>query len=285
MNLPTVGLVSPGQMGSAVAGQARLSGAQVFWSPQGRSPRSRRRASEAGLTPLRDMAELCAKSDIILSICPPADAEEVARTVASQGFIGTYVEANAIDPMRFHRIEKTLEQAGSVMDACIIGPPPSVDKPTTLYVAGNSAAIEAVVRLFRGGSVHVIALNEDPPAASALKMAYAGYQKATRTLAAVAHALASRYDVTDHLLREAALNSKSPLSDPAYIPSVAARAWRWAPEMRDVGRTLRDAHLPAELAEATADILTLWFDEKDKFDLTIEEALEGLGSRGHSDYP
>jgi hypothetical protein len=35
----------------------------------------------------------------------------------------------------------------------------------------------------------VTILAQDPPAASALKMAYASYQKATRALAAVAHAL------------------------------------------------------------------------------------------------
>ncbi|WP_432111013.1 DUF1932 domain-containing protein [Streptomyces sp. YPW6] len=34
------------------------------------------------------------------------------------------------------------------------------------------------------------------------------------------------------------------LSDPEYLPSVAARDWRWAPEMEEVADTLRAADLP-----------------------------------------
>lgn len=50
------------------------------------------------------------------------------------------------------------------------------------------------------------------------------------------------------------------LANRDFLPSVAARAWRWAPEMHEVADTLRAQHLPPDLALATADILQHWAD-------------------------
>ncbi len=107
-------------------------------------------------------------------------------------------------------------------------------------------------------------------------MAYASYQKATRTLAAVAHALATQYGVTNHLLAEATRSTRSPLAEPDYLPSVAARAWRWRPEMREIADTLTAAGLPSELAHATASVLARWASEKDRWDLSIDTVLAAL---------
>lgn len=50
------------------------------------------------------------------------------------------------------------------------------------------------------------------------------------------------------------------LTNRDYLPSVAARAWRWAPEMHEVADTLNDQHLPTNLALATANVLQRWTD-------------------------
>jgi 3-hydroxyisobutyrate dehydrogenase-like beta-hydroxyacid dehydrogenase len=276
---PTVGVLSPGQMGAAIAGQARATGHTVLWSSAGRSQASRRRAEAAGLAGCRDVAALCRHADVILSICPPADAEEVAASVAAHGFSGIYVEANAINPSRYAGIKKLLPDARAVLDGSIIGPPPSDGKETTLYLAGPDTESGVVAGLFSGSRVRVKILAHDPPAASALKMAYAGYQKATRTLAAVAHALADQYQVTEHLIDEAERNSRSPLADPGYLPSVAARTWRWAPELHDVAQTLADNGLPPDQARAAAHVLECWSDEKDNVRLTLDETLTLLRAR------
>ncbi|WP_281284357.1 DUF1932 domain-containing protein [Nonomuraea diastatica] len=62
------------------------------------------------------------------------------------------------------------------------------------------------------------------------------------------------------------------MADPAYLPSVAARAWRWAPEMEEVAGALRAAGLPDDLAVAAHAVLSRWEDDKDRFD---------IGLRGH----
>jgi hypothetical protein len=50
------------------------------------------------------------------------------------------------------------------------------------------------------------------------------------------------------------------LTNRDYLPSVAARAWRWAPELREVADTLSAQHLPPDLALATANVLQRWAD-------------------------
>jgi 3-hydroxyisobutyrate dehydrogenase-like beta-hydroxyacid dehydrogenase len=94
----TIGLLHPGEMGSVVGAAARAGGARVLWVSGGRSGATRSRAKAAGLEDVRALSELVSQSDMILSICPPANALGIAREVASLGFGGTYVDGNAVSP-------------------------------------------------------------------------------------------------------------------------------------------------------------------------------------------
>jgi predicted dinucleotide-utilizing enzyme len=94
-----VGVLFPGQMGAAVGNAVR---ADVVWASEGRSDATRQRA--ATFEDVGSVDELVRSSDVILSICPPAIAEEVAEQVFGLGFEGLFVEANAITPERMRRI-------------------------------------------------------------------------------------------------------------------------------------------------------------------------------------
>ncbi|WP_262391885.1 DUF1932 domain-containing protein [Nocardiopsis sp. CNR-923] len=83
-------------------------------------------------------------------------------------------------------------------------------------------------------------------------MAYGSYQKAACALAAVAQALADAHGVSEQLTSEARRLAKSPLATPDHLSGVAAKAWRWAPEMREVADTLAATGLPGDLARAAA---------------------------------
>jgi len=109
--------------------------------------------------------------------------------------------------------------------------------------------------------------------ASALKLAYASYQKASRVLAAIAHSLAREHDVADQLAHEAGLLHSRPLADLDVFCSAAARAWRWAPEMREVHDALRAAGLPDGMALGAADALERWTSVKDRDDLGVDDVL------------
>src|SRR5690348_899695 len=84
-----VGILHPGEMGAAFA--AALPGA--WWASAGRSEATAERARRAGMRDASTVAELLARCEVVLSICPPHAAVAVAGQAA--GFGGLYVDANA----------------------------------------------------------------------------------------------------------------------------------------------------------------------------------------------
>lgn len=277
--MTTMTLLHPGAMGAAVAAQAVKAGHEVLWVPEGRSGSTHQRAKQAGATACGSLGEALERSGIVLSICPPQAAEDVATTVAGYGFAGVYVDANAIDPQRMQRIAKEIGPGGTVLDGAVFGPPPDGQRAVRLYLAGEAEAVDTVGLVFEDTALHVRRVSGSVGSASALKMAFASYQKAARTLAGVAHALAAAHGVGDELTAEAQVMASNILSDPGYLPSVAARAWRWAPEMTDVAETLRAAGLPVDMAEGAVAVMAHWAGDKDQYDLSVAEVLAHLRER------
>ncbi|GAA3299390.1 hypothetical protein GCM10020295_37490 [Streptomyces cinereospinus] len=271
----TVGMLHPGRMGAAVADQLRRSGTTVLWSPHGRSHATAARAAAAALEPVDDLSVLLARADVVLSLCPPAAAEDVARQIADHGFAGKiFIEANAIAPQRVRRIAHMLPKV-TVVDATVIGSPPVGGKRPKLYASGPSAALDRLAGLFATTDVQVCPLGEEIGKASSLKLAYTSYQKASRVLAAVAYGLADANGVADELLDIARQRTGSYLAETEYIPKTAARAWRWGPEMEEAAELLAEAGLPDDLMRATASVLSRWDRARDA-DLSISDALDQL---------
>jgi 3-hydroxyisobutyrate dehydrogenase-like beta-hydroxyacid dehydrogenase len=225
----TVGLLFPGDMGAAV-GNA-VSGA-VLWASEGRSEATRRRA--AGFTDVGSVSELVRSSDVVLSICPPAIAEDVARQVFDLGFDGVYVEANAISPERMRRIAAF---GPRVVDGSIIAA-----RGINLYLAGEGA--EQVAELFGDDEVRAIALDAPVGAASGLKMAFGGWNKIGIALTAQAHAIARAYGATEQLEDEGVPADR--------LQWVADRAWRWAPEMEEIADLCRELSLSEAIPRGAA---------------------------------
>ncbi|MFJ2843502.1 DUF1932 domain-containing protein [Streptomyces griseofuscus] len=277
----TIGLLHPGSMGSAFGAQLRARGHIVLWCPDGRSDATRRRAERVGLEP-EALPELVSRSDVLISLCPPAAAEETAAQVAELGMLGTatiYVEANAVMPSRVQHIADRLAPM-PVIDAAVVGSPPVGGKTPTLYLSGPGKQVDRIAELFAGTDVRTQVLGDNIGQASALKLAYSSYQKVSRVLAAVAYGAAESYGVEDELLVIAAKRTRSYLVETDYIPKTAARAWRWGPELADAAALLADAGLPDSLMHAAATTLARWDGNRDER-LDIAEALEAL--RGERD--
>ncbi|MFF4133727.1 DUF1932 domain-containing protein [Streptomyces mirabilis] len=274
--MTVVGVLHPGSMGAAVAAQAKLSGAEVLWCQTGRSSATRERALRYGLTAVGDLRELVDRADIVLSICPPAYAEDVATAVEAHAFAGIYVDGNAISPATMARVYAIAARGGAtVVDGSIIGSPPSDSKSPRFYLAGPEDARASVAALFVGSAVDTRALSDDIGRASALKLSYSSYQKTSRVLAAVSYALAQDYGVEEELLDIAQGRATSYLAEPDYIPKVAARSWRWGSEMDEVASALREAGLPTDLAKASASVMSRWEGFRDA-PPGIPKALERL---------
>ncbi|NUS81014.1 MAG: DUF1932 domain-containing protein [Streptomyces sp.] len=274
--MTVVGVLHPGSMGAAVAAQARLSGAEVLWCPAERSSATKERALRYGLTTVSDLGELTERAQVILSICPPAHAEDVAIEVSAYPFAGIYADFNAIAPANMARIYAVMSQTGAtVIDGSIVGSPPSASKTARLYLSGTAEALTPVASLFPGPAVRTHLLPGGIGRASALKLSYSSYQKASRVLAAVSYALARDYGVEEELLDIAQGRTTSYLSETAYIPKVAARSWRWGPEMDEVAYALEEAGLPSDLATGAAAVMSRWDNLKDS-PLGIPQTLDEL---------
>ncbi|MFD4831885.1 DUF1932 domain-containing protein [Streptomyces uncialis] len=272
-------------MGAAFGAQLRARGRLVLWCPDGRSDTTRRRAEQAGLEP-EALPQLGSRSDVLLSLCPPAAAEEAATQVADLGTAGAgtiYVEANAVSPSRVQRIADRVAPM-PVVDAAVVGSPPVGGKSPTLYLSGPGEQADRIAELFAGTDVRTHVLGDSIGQASALKLAYSSYQKVSRVLAAVAYGAAETYGVADELLEIAARRTGSYLVETDYIPKTAARAWRWGPELEDAASLLADAGLPDSLPRAAAETLARWDDRRDE-SLAVSKALEALGAERDPRYP
>ncbi|HEY4909633.1 MAG TPA: phosphogluconate dehydrogenase, partial [Methylomirabilota bacterium] len=92
----TIGVLHPGEMGSMVGAAARANGLRVLWASDGRGDQTSARAAAAGLEDVKTLAPLVASSQVILSICPPHAATDLARLVMARPFSGIYVDGNAV---------------------------------------------------------------------------------------------------------------------------------------------------------------------------------------------
>ncbi|MFJ3127968.1 DUF1932 domain-containing protein [Streptomyces sp. NPDC086993] len=276
MDQPTVGILHPGSMGAAVAACAATNAAAVLWCEAGRSAASAKRAVQFGLTPVAALGELLDRSDIVVSLCPPAAAEDLAHDAAGHRFDGVYLEANAINPERAQRIASLLAPDATVVDGGVVGSPPVGGKTPTLYLSGPTAATERIGVLFEGTAVRTKSLGAEVGRASALKLAYASFQKTSRVLVALAVGMAREHGVDQELIEVASRRTDSYLSEPQYIAKTAARAWRWGPELEEAADTLAAAGLPPEMLRAAASTLARWHDVKDDGELTLIDALDRL---------
>ncbi|MFF9922591.1 DUF1932 domain-containing protein [Streptomyces globisporus] len=276
MNQPTVGILHPGSMGAAVAACAAANAAAVLWCEAGRSAASTERARQYALRPMGTLAELLDRSDIVISLCPPAAAEDLARDIAEHSFAGLYVEANAISPVRTQRIAALLAPAVTVVDGGVVGSPPVGGKTPTLYLSGSADATARIESLFAGTAVQTSVLGTEVGKASALKLSYASFQKTSRVLVALAVGMAREHGVDQELIEVASRRTDSYLSEPQYVAKTAARAWRWGPELEEAADALATAGLPPEMLRAAASTLARWHEAKDDNELTLTDALDRL---------
>ncbi|MBK3627630.1 NAD(P)-dependent oxidoreductase [Streptomyces sp. MBT49] len=274
-----VGILHPGSMGAQVAAQAVAAGATLRWLPQGRSEATRERAGDIGLRPAADLRELAGACEILLSVCPPAAALDVAAQVADAGFRGVYVDANAVGPERMAEITDVFAGgAVTVVDGGITGPPPREPGRTRLYLSGDDAAVARVRDLFEGTALTPFVLPGPVGRASALKLAFAAYNKISYALAAQACALADGHGVLDELVDLAGhLLPDTPLGTPEHLATAGARAWRWEPEMREIAGACRAAGVSAAFAEAAAATFGRWEAHKDDQAVTAGELIADLG--------
>jgi len=280
MNAKTVALLHPGNMGATIGAAAATSGARVIWVSHQRSKATQERAKQAGLIDVENLSNAVRASDIVLSVCPPHAALELAKSVAQQKFSGIYVDANAVSRATAEQIGDIVTKAGAIfVDGGIIGAPVKKAGTTRLYLSGPRAT--EVAELFSASMLNARAISERPGAASALKVAYAAWTKCTDALVLAICALAAHEGVDQALLEEWRISQPDLERKSGRAAAMAApKAWRYVGEMEEIAATFEAAGLPTGFHNAAAEICARLAPFKDQTDPppTVSAVIEALGA-------
>ena len=256
MATPTIGLLSPGDMGHAVGSVLRTNGLTVLTSLDGRSARSRELAATVGIDDAGTVHDLVREVDILLCIVVPAAAPDVARGVAAairkRASPMLYVDCNAIAPRTVRTIGETITAAGGQFaDVGIIGPPPS--RPgTKFYASGPGAADLAILRDF---GLDVRLLDGEIGQASGLKMCYGAMTKGLQALGTellVAARLMGLEEALRAEQRETTADVRAWVE--RSIPTMPPKAHRWVGEMEEIAACFADLGMTPGILNGAAEM-------------------------------
>jgi 3-hydroxyisobutyrate dehydrogenase-like beta-hydroxyacid dehydrogenase len=272
-----IGVLHPGEMGAALGAALRAKGETVLWASAGRSAATADRAAKAGLADVVTVEELAQRSEVIVAVCPPHAAVELARSMPP--FAGVYVDANAVSPTTARTLAGLVSR---YVDGGIIGPPPRNRGTTRLYLSGDETSL--VVDLFAGTIVETRVVSDDATAASAVKMAFAAWTKGTSALLLSVRAVARAEGVEETLLDEWRTSlPQLPEQSLAAARSAVAKGWRWVGEMTEIAATFAAAGLPDGFHHAAAEIYRRSPHAPADADLNLERVLDALSKPSDGD--
>ena len=248
-------ILYPGEMGCAVGKALVAAGWDVSTHLEGPSLVCR---GDVEATAIVDAASLdeALGADVAISLVPPAAAVEVARAVSAAarraGRRPLYLDANSVAPATVLEVAAAVAEAGlDCVDGCFIGSAAEVGGRTRLYLSGPRAGELAPVlpEVFRA-----VALGPEIGAASALKLAFAGFNKGLVALfldVMAAGGAAGGSTELSTCLGEFYPGTLETLA--RLLPSYPRHAARRADELGELVRWLRAQGLDAGWAEAARD--------------------------------
>ncbi len=257
MKIETIGVMSPGDMGQAIAQQLKLKGLNVYTALDQRSARSRALAREAGLTDVGSLAKLTECCDVILSIMNPGAAlgfgSELALVLAANKRRPLVVDCNAIAPVTMQEINAKITAAGGrCADAGIIGPPPRGAAKNWLYVSGPEArALEQLAT----PQMNVVVMSERIGDASAIKICYGAMTKGVTALVLELLVAARRLGV-EAALEAQIKQSRRDIYDwvISALPIMPPKSSRWVPEMLQIARCFESTGMTPRMFLGAADM-------------------------------
>lgn len=250
--MPTIGIVYPGEMGSAI-GQLLLnqSDCSVTATVEGRSARSAANCLRIGITPLDTLQDVLHESEVVISVVPPRAALDLAKRIRAewQPSMQTriFVDANSISPETMCRIVDVFEGATlEVVDAAIHGQASRLSEHATLYLSGRAA--KEVSELF-GSAMRTKNLGSEPGRASLQKMLLGSMSKGIIALYCQALQTAKAADMTETFCQELGhFYPETQAFVERSLPTYGQHALRRSEEMEELASTLESFQIDTGLA-------------------------------------
>jgi 3-hydroxyisobutyrate dehydrogenase-like beta-hydroxyacid dehydrogenase len=253
---PVIGVLHPGAMGAAIGAAVKPVAGAVIWADAGRSHATAKRAELADLVAVPDVAAVARRCRLIISICPPHAALDVAEQVgkALDGVTERplYLDANAVSPATVRQIAERLG-AQHVLDGAVIGPPAYRRGQSTLWLSGPHA--DEVAALFTDSPFEARPINDQLGAASTLKALFALQSKALPTVWLQLADAAERAGVAAQLreqLERTGVDLEQRIA--ALTARAGSKAWRWAGEMDEAADAMAELGMPDGFSRAAAEL-------------------------------
>ena len=287
MDISTVAILSPGDMGHAVGQRLRENELDVITCLAGRSDRTRNLAEKAGIRDVGTMEELVEQSDLIMSMtvsaAVPDVTQQVAHALITTGADTLFAECNAVSPQLVLTLEPMITAAGGrFVDVSIIGGPPRSGYSPHFYVSGEQATQFEQLDDF---GLTVLNLGGDVGQASGIKMCYAAMTKGSWALYTQLLMAAELMGLTEPLLAEFQSGQQAVLQRmERTIPTVPPRSRRWVSEMEEIRDTFAELGMTPQIFEGVTDMyrfiggtpLGEEFPESRDRDRTFTETIEQL---------
>ena len=260
MNLRTIAILSPGDMGHGVGKALSEHGYDVVTCLEGRSQRTKDLAAAGGFRDTASLDEMVSQADLIMSILVPAEAMGVARSVAeamrSTGGSRPFADCNAVSPQTARRMESIINGAGGeYIDGGIIGGSPARGATPRIYTSGPHAGL---MDELDGKGIAVRNLGTEIGRASGIKMCYASMTKGTSALRVAMLTTAQSLGLYDELVAELGFSQQGPLSAmESGVPGLPANAGRWIGEMDEIAATFDAAGVTPHFHQGAAEIFRL----------------------------
>ena len=260
MEISTVAILSPGDMGHAVGQRLRENELDVITCLAGRSERTRALAEKAGIRDVASMEQLVEESDLVMSMTVSAAVsslcQEVADAIRSTGSDTLFAECNAIAPQLTRDLEPVITDAGGrYVDVSIIGGPPRPGYSPHFYTSGEQATEFEQLNDF---GLTVIRLDGEVGQASGIKMCYAAMTKGTSALYSQLLMAAELMGLTEPLLAEFQSGQSAVLQRmERNLPTVPPRSRRWVSEMEEIRDTFAHLGMTPHLFEGVAEMYRL----------------------------
>ena len=253
----TVGIISPGDMGSGIGEKLVKNGARVVVALDARSERTKSLAASAGLEDVGTVERLVTEASHVLSVMVPSEAvsaaERVAKALQSTGAAPIYADLNAISPGSTKRVGEIVEEAGArFVDGGIIGGPPRGSVNPRIYLSGPNAPDLAVLE--EHGLILPV-IGDQVGQASGLKMCYASMTKGLQALGTELLVTARLLGLDEHLRKE--MESSQPAIRQWLSKSMLGmppKAHRWIGEMEEIAQTFEEVGLTPRMLLGAADM-------------------------------
>jgi 3-hydroxyisobutyrate dehydrogenase-like beta-hydroxyacid dehydrogenase len=229
-----------------------------------------RHAAETGAVRAKDVRELLARVEVVISCVTGAMsvsvAEETAPFLSSEHL---YIDVNTASPKVKERVAEMVEKSGAAfVDAAMMGAIPAFLHRVPILASGDGAS--RFLESMQPYGMNISVIGAKPGQASAIKMFRSIFMKGLLSLFLETLTATHRYGVDEKVLASLAESLDGvPFLEIAQLQMTkgAVNAERMAHEMEEVIATLEELGVPTVMSRAAREKL-LWcagFDLRERF--------------------